>query len=189
MGKIGELFQLLEKKDLYTAIHCKNVAIMTEQFSKVANMKSNEAKYLIDAALLHDLGKLYIQDELLKSRNKLTDYQYDIIKEHCKIGYNIAKEYGLDTRIAEIILHHHENWNGQGYPNKIAGNEIPIGARIISILDSIDAMCGIRYYKDSMYVSCCKNEIIACCGSKYDPNIVRFVLEHWNDIIIQYDKL
>lgn len=135
------------------------------------------------AANLHDIGKVGIGDAVLFKPGKLTDEEFSIIKQHPVIGAKILMQSNYTHELVQIVLHHHERYDGRGYPGKLAGEEIPIGSRILAIADSIDAMTSKRVYRDSMSLEYCRKEIERNLGVMYDPAIGKVALEHWDEIV------
>jgi len=135
------------------------------------------------AAIAHDLGKVGISDASLKKNGPLTDEEWSEIKRHPDIGADIIKKaYGLDE-IAEIIRHHHERWNGKGYPDGLSGKDIPVSSRIIALCDSVDAMMTRRVYRDAMSAESCKSELRRNIDIMYDPDFTEIFLNNWDYII------
>lgn len=134
-------------------------------------------------ALLHDIGKISIPDSILLKPGKLDVDEYEIIKHHSQQGAWIFSGADSMQETANIILHHHERYDGRGYPDGLAGEEIPIGSRIVSIADSIDAMLSKRPYRGAYDLDHCRTEIARNLGTMYDPNIGRVVLDNWNVIV------
>ena len=108
---------------------------------------------------MHDIGKIGIRDNVLTKPGKLTDEEFEIIKQHPVIGAKILMQSNYTHELVQIVLHHHERYDGRGYPEGLKGEDIPIGARVIAIADSIDAMTSKRVYRDAMSLDYCRNEI------------------------------
>ncbi len=137
------------------------------------------------AGHLHDIGKIGIADGILLKSGKLTNTEFEVMKEHSKIGWEILKNNKELQNIPEIILHHHERFDGNGYPHKISGNNIPLGSRIIAIADSFDAMVTKRTYKDTMTFDHAVDELKKQSGKQFDP----IIIEKFIDIIEQDNKV
>jgi putative nucleotidyltransferase with HDIG domain len=135
------------------------------------------------AALLHDIGKMGISDSVLGKPGKLTEEEFEIIKQHPVIGARILMQSNYTHEMVQIVLHHHERYDGRGYPEGLKGEDIPIGARVIAIADSIDAMTSKRVYRDAMSLDYCREEIEKNLGTMYDPAIGKVVLEHWDEMV------
>ncbi|MCH4891142.1 HD-GYP domain-containing protein [Acidaminobacter sp. JC074] len=167
------LVELLEVKDSYTKGHSTRVADMACDFAKELGV-SNEAYEIIHlAAHLHDIGKVGIPDGVLNKHEPLTDEEWLMIREHPRTGYNVLKKSASLSDIAEVVLYHHERFDGKGYPIGLKGNEIPLASRIISICDSLDAMTTARPYRSAMTWDHALEEVYKNSGSQFDPDLVK----------------
>lgn len=173
----------LELRDLYTANHSQRVANMTEEICNIIGVDKIQADNIHLAAHVHDIGKIGIADSILTKNSRLTDNEWDEMKRHSLYGYLIIGRVPTLSGIAKVVKHHHERWDGKGYPDGLVGGNIPVGSRIIAIADSIDAMLSDRSYRKAIAVNQCKDEIEKNIGTMYDPFIARKVLEHWDSII------
>ena len=176
----------LDAKDIYTAGHSTRVADTSYALGQCLGLNNDELELLHMAAHLHDIGKIGIPDNILNKNGSLTSEEFNIIKQHPKIGYDILSNSKSLLPIAEIVLHHHEKYNGTGYPDSLKGNSIPYNSRIISICDSIDAMLINRPYRNSLTIDYCKKEIILNKNIMYDPFIVDVLIANWKNIIEDY---
>jgi len=175
------LIAALEAKDIYTKGHSIRVADMTVDLAKKIGLRGKELEKVHIAAHLHDIGKIGISDQILNKKGKLFPHEFEIIKMHPVIGYNILSKSKRLREIAQIVLYHHERWDGRGYPDGLKETRIPLGARIISICDSIDAMASNRAYRNSLPWEQIKNEILNYKGLQFDPVIVDEIDTHlWN---------
>ncbi len=168
------LIQTLETKDKFTANHSVVVARDALEVAETLGMSPEEAEVVQHAALLHDIGKLSIPDELLQKKDKLTFPEYETIKQHAYFGYKILKPIKFLQEEAILVLHHHEWFNGQGYPSRLKGIDIPLGARIIAVTDTFDTMraSGSRY-KKIISAQDAVRELIRCSGTQFDPVVVK----------------
>lgn len=173
----------LDTRDPYTGGHSQRVSDMTLEVCKLLKLNQNDTEKIHIAAHLHDIGKIGIPDSILLKQGKLDDSEWQIMKNHPEIGANILKKSAYLTELAEIVLFHHERFDGKGYPLGKSGNDIPLGSRIIAICDSIDAMTSNRCYRKSLSFEDCYNQIKINLGKMYDPEIGKLVLENWNKII------
>ena len=170
---INSLKKNLENKSYETSEHANRVANYAIEIGKRLNFRVSEMDELIDSAQLHDIGKIAIDEYILKKPSKLTDEEYEIIKTHCENGYRIINaSSGLET-VAKCVLSHHERWDGNGYPFGLTGEEIPLISRIISVADSYDVMTSNRPYNKPLKHEEAMKELERCAGSQFDPNIVR----------------
>jgi len=167
------LVYALEAKDKYTLGHAARVAQYAAMIAKEMNLPEEEVITIEHAGLLHDVGKACISDEILLKPGAFTNAEYEKMKEHPILGYQIMKSVKFLKEEALIVLHHHEWFNGQGYPHRLKGKEIPVGARIVSILDAYDTMraAGARYKKAMTCLESVK-ELIRSSGTQFDPEVV-----------------
>lgn len=172
----------LDAKDPYTAGHSQRVSDMTLIVSKLIGLEEAEIEEIHIAAHLHDIGKIGVPDSVLMKEGKLTEEEWQKIKKHPEIGASILSKSHQLSELKEIVLCHHERFDGKGYPNGIAGENIPLGSRIIAICDSIDAMSSNRCYRKAHDLSYCYHEIEKNINIMYDPNITKCVLEHWSEV-------
>lgn len=173
----------LDAKDPYTAGHSKRVSDMALRVCEVMNLNKDETEEIHIAAHLHDIGKIGVPDAVLNKNNKLTPKEWEAMKKHSKIGADILSKSHQLNELKEIVLYHHERFDGGGYPEGLKSNKIPIGARIIAICDSIDAMTSTRSYRKAHTFAYCYKEIEKNLGKMYDPFIGACVLKHWNWIV------
>ncbi len=167
----------IEAKDPYTKGHCNRVEIYSQLIAIELNMSEEERFELQIACLLHDIGKIGVSERILSKPSKLTEEEMDQMKLHPVIGGEIVKDlYGFN--IAPIIKHHHERYDGRGYPEGLAGENIPLGARIIAVADTFDAMTSDRPYRKSLSKDIAVNELIIFKGKQFDPFIVDAFLKN-----------
>ena len=180
---ISCLISVEEAKDSYTAHHSERVKAYTELIARSLGLSESSISLITHAAHLHDIGKIGIRDNVLGKPGKLSNEEFSVIKQHPVIGAKILMQSNYTHELVQIVLHHHERYDGRGYPEGLKGEDIPIGARVIAIADSIDAMTSKRVYRDAMSLEYCRNEIEKNLGVMYDPAIGKVVLEHWNEIV------
>src|SRR5271170_6145074 len=169
--------QLLDLKDLNTGVHSTRLA---EWALHVAGELGLDQSYLGDievAALLHDIGKIGISDAILNKPAKLTPEEYDLMKKHPEYGWAVLRQVPGMERASLIILHHHESYDGCGYPGGLKGEEIPIGSRIVSVIDAYDAMISDRCYRKGLSHEEAVRRLIAGSGSQFDPHVVQVFVE------------
>lgn len=177
------IISALEARDPYTSHHSSRVAEMTETICGLLELDEEEKEVYHIAAHLHDIGKIGIRDNVLLKEGKLNDEEWKIMKSHSEQGYNILMNARSFERVADVVRSHHERYDGKGYPDGLKGVDIPLGARIIAIADSIDAMISDRPYRKGMDISVCKDKIIKNMGIMYDPIIAEKVILHWDEVI------
>lgn len=168
------LIMALEAKDPVTAGHSIRTARLCLQVAEAMGLSVDESETVEHAALLHDIGKICISDEILLKPGKLDMWEYETMKQHPYFGYRIVEPIRFLQKEATLILHHHEWFNGEGYPCRLSRHEIPLGARIISVVDAYDTMrvAGGRY-KKTLSREEAVNELIACAGTQFDPEVVQ----------------
>lgn len=170
----------IDAKDHCTCLHSEEVAIIAQAIGIQLELPSMETRLLHIAGHLHDIGKIGIPDSILKKDSGLTDEEYQEIKLHPQLGAEIVTPVmGAvgNGEIVKVILHHHERFDGKGYPDGISGFDIPLGARIIAVADSLSAMLQNRPYRDAMEYGDAVEEIIRCAGTQFDPVIVAAFVE------------
>ncbi|MGN0738725.1 MAG: HD-GYP domain-containing protein [Treponema sp.] len=180
---IAAIVTALEERDIYTQCHSMRVADMSQKIASLLNLSESETELIHIAAHLHDIGKIGIDDAILRKAGKLNDDEWEIIKSHTTIGYKILHKIEAFADVSKIVLHHHERWDGKGYPEGISGTRIPFGSRIIAVADSIDAMMSSRVYRSGLPSEKCYLEIQKNIGKMYDPQIAPVVLENWKTIV------
>lgn len=166
------LSKALETRDSHSASHSKRMAVMSEQIASHYNFSVRETRELCWAALLHDIGKIGVEDMILKKPGPLDGNEWKIMKTHPEIGAQIVRGVSGLENIAPIILSHHERVDGLGYPCGLKNKEIPLGARIIAVVDSYTAMTEGRPYRQALTHEQAVNELRLNTGKMYDPEVV-----------------
>jgi len=172
------LLKALFAKDFCTASHSMDVQRIARAFAKELNLDKSLTDTVIQGAVVHDIGKIGIPSHILKKQGPLTPSERTIMKQHSNLGAIKAKFTNLDDGVAQIVQYHHENWDGSGYPKGLKGNDIPLGARIVSIMDSYDAMIKERPYKPALPKSEAINRLKQGAGTQWDPNLVPVFVKH-----------
>lgn len=172
MHSMEMLTNLLDARDKYTNGHSKRVAALSSKLYEYRYGINETYLDVLWAAKLHDIGKICIPDHIIQKDGSLTLEEYSIIKNHSSIASDIVKSLDPDNRITPAIRHHHERYDGRGYPDGLARDEIPLGARIITIADSFDAMSSNRPYRQALPYEQCLDEIIKNSGTQFDPEWV-----------------
>jgi len=173
----------LDAKDPYTAGHSLQVGEMAATVCHLMGLCIDTVERVHIAAHLHDIGKIGVPDAILKKMGELEEWEWDAIKRHPQIGADILRKSTHLAEMAEIVLYHHERFDGLGYPAGLQGETIPLGARIIAICDSIDAITSNRVYRKAYSLEYCYAEIEKNLGKMYAPMIGALVLQHWQDIV------
>lgn len=174
---IASLRTTLAERSHETEEHCLRMQDLGRQLGKAAGLSESELDELQLLALLHDLGKVAIPDQILGKPGPLTDEEWDVMRQHPEIGYRIALATPEMVPIAQEILAHHERWDGQGYPLRLRGEEIPRLSRMIAILDAFDVMTHDRPYRQALSESAAKQQVAAGAGTQFDPDLVQLFLE------------
>lgn len=169
---VQSLVSAVEAKDLYTESHSIRVANYSAFIAAEMGFSKSFIEDIWVAGVLHDIGKIGISDSILNKSGKLTDEEYEIVKQHPGIAYKILSKIGLDAGIIDAIRHHHERYDGRGYPDMLDGGEISVMASIISVADAFDAITSDRPYRVAKTIRQGINEIIDNRGSQFDPKIV-----------------
>ena len=171
------LSRAVDARDPYTAGHSERVAAISSKIAKKLGVAKKEVEQIELAAQFHDIGKIGVPDNILLKPGKLTEMEFNVIKEHPGIGTNILSNIEFLKDTLPIILHHHENYDGRGYPYGISGTEIPVGSRIISIADTYDAMTSDRPYRKALSHEEAIREIVRCKGTQLDAEIIETALD------------
>lgn len=174
---IDTVLQNINSKFEQEQIHTERVSQYCFMISNALNLTEKEKAEVRLAGLLHDIGKIMIPSDLLNKPGRLTDEEFGIIKRHPETGYQILRSVDEYVTIAKYVLHHHERWDGTGYPEGLKGSDIPLQSRIIAVADAFEAMTAKRVYQKSRTVDAAKAELKRCSGTQFDPEIVRVFLE------------
>ncbi|NLT15041.1 MAG: PAS domain S-box protein [Clostridiales bacterium] len=158
-------------------IHTEKVSQYCEAIAEAMGLSKKEITDIKNAAALHDIGKIMVPPQILSKPDKLTQEEYAIIKRHPEIGYQMLKSVDEHVMLAEYVLHHHECWDGTGYPEGLAGENIPLYSRMIAVADAYEAMTAVRPYQKTRTKEEAVAELIRCAGSQFDPEIVTIFIE------------
>jgi putative nucleotidyltransferase with HDIG domain len=179
----------LDLRDDETAGHSRRVSRYCLAMAKTMGCSSEQLKHLARGAYLHDIGKIGIPDAILLKGGKLTPEQMAIMQSHARVGYELVSRIAFLAPAAEIVLTHHERFDGTGYPQGLREEEIPLGARIFVVADTLDAMTSDRPYRQALPFSAAQAEIIRESGRQFDPEVVRVFLsipqQTWDDIRLE----
>ncbi len=177
LDTIGILRQTVEAKDPYTRGHSDRVSEYSVLIGKKLGLDEKTLHILKIGGLFHDIGKIGIPDSILLKESKLSDEEYSQIKNHPMIGVHMLGDAAIFTDILPIVKHHHERYDGRGYPSQLVGDDIPYVARIAAVADTFDAMTSKRSYRDSLPIDVVRAEIEKCSGTQFDPNIAKVFLD------------
>lgn len=178
---LKSLIAAINKRDLYTEGHCKRVTEMSLMLGERMGVTGYEMDVIRVVGPVHDLGKIGIPDSILLKPAKLTDEEYAIMKSHSVYGEEIMSRFEILSNEAKIIRHHHEKYDGSGYPDCLSGEEIPVCARIIAVSDAFDAMITNRPYRKPVTKDEITVEIMRCKGSQFDPPVADYFADMIRD--------
>jgi putative nucleotidyltransferase with HDIG domain len=181
----------LDLKDAETEGHSKRVTAFTIAIARALGVPKDEINVIARGAFLHDIGKMAIPDNILRKPGPLTSEEVAIMREHCYRGYQMLKKIPFLTEAAEIVYSHQERYDGSGYPRGLKADEIPLGARIFSVADTLDAITSDRPYRAAQTVAAARAEIQAWSGRQFDPQVVQTFLSMpeniWSDLRREID--
>lgn len=169
MGLLHSLVAAVDAKDAYTRGHSVRVALFAKRLAEEAGFDEHFCERVYLSGLLHDVGKIGVEDAVLRKPGKLTDDEFGQIKRHPEIGHRILQRVPRIQDILPGVLHHHEKYDGRGYPGALAGEDIPLLGRLMCIADSFDAMTSSRTYRKAMPIEVALAEINRCKGTQFDP--------------------
>jgi diguanylate cyclase (GGDEF)-like protein/putative nucleotidyltransferase with HDIG domain len=172
----ASLAQAVDARDTYTGSHSERVSELAARLATRLGLDAEQVELTRLAGSLHDLGKLAIPEEILRKAGELTDSERLVLQRHPQIGFRMLDSLGVDP-VAEIVLHHHERWDGAGYPSALRGEDSPLGARIIFVVDAYDAMTSDRVYRARLSHEEALAELRRCSGTQFDPLIVEAFAE------------
>jgi putative nucleotidyltransferase with HDIG domain len=181
----------LDLKDAETEGHSKRVTAFTMAIAKAMRLPKDEINVIARGAFLHDIGKMAVPEKILLKPGPLTRDEIEVMREHCYHGYQLLKRIPFLTEAAEIVYSHQERYDGTGYPRGLKGDEIPLGARIFSVADTLDAITSDRPYRAAQSVAAAREEIQLWSGRQFDPKVVKVFLDmsedFWADLRKQVD--
>ena len=177
IGSIAALGKTIAAKDPFIANHAENVQVYAEYIAREMNLSSEQIETIKTAALLHDIGMIGVPGSILTKTTPLTEQERAIVRQHPIAGVRIISQVGIFNQELNIIKHHHENFDGTGYPDALAGKNIPFGARILAAADTFDAITSDRSHRQAFSHDDAIAEITACAGNQLDPEIVEALLK------------
>jgi len=186
---IESLAATIDAKDRYTRGHSERVARYTVALARQMGLLEDQIDVLRSLALLHDTGKIGVSEDILNKPGRLDDEEFTVMQRHPQIGADIIKGIKVLKEGYETILHHHERWDGKGYPEGLSGKDIPLGARIIAVADSFDAMTSDRPYRPAMSPEKAFEEITAAAGTQFDPAVVAAFKTVYSKIELSTNKM
>jgi HD-GYP domain-containing protein (c-di-GMP phosphodiesterase class II) len=168
------LVNSLDSRDRYTSCHSHNVAVYSKLIAKEMKLPKRKCNHIYLGGLLHDIGKIGVPEAILNKPARLSAEEFNVIKQHPEIGYHMVKHIGFfrDAGILDMILHHHERYDGEGYPKQLKGDEIPRSARIVAVADAFDAMTSSRLYRKGKDIPNAIKDLMQQRGLQFDPDVV-----------------
>lgn len=169
---IEALVSALEARDPLTQAHTGRIRDIAVALAVSMRLPSEQVRAIRLGAILHDVGKIGVADAILRKPGPLTSDEWDSMRCHPVIGERMLRNIEFLAPALPVIRHHHERWDGDGYPDRLSGQAIPLGARIVAVCDSLDAMTSDRPYRQAMHISAALAELASCAGSQFDPRCV-----------------
>jgi hypothetical protein len=166
-----KIAESIDYRDTGTAEHSQRIADLTRRLSMALGLAAEHVTDVVLASRVHDLGKIGISNEILLKVGPLSEHEREIMQEHPAIGAKILSSYSAFQGSVAIVRHHHERWDGKGYPDGLKGDDIPIGSRIVAVVDSFDAMTADRPYRQGMSVTAAVERLKDGMGTQFDPKI------------------
>ncbi len=179
MRTIEALALAIEAKDHTTHTHLQRVRTYALEMARELNLPEPEIEALRAAALLHDIGKLAVPEQIISKPGKLTPEEFEKMKVHPIVGAEILDRVAFPYPVSPVVRSHHEKWDGSGYPDGLAGTQIPIGARILAAVDCLDALASHRQYRPALPLNAAMNKVREQAGTSFDPKIVEILDRHY----------
>jgi len=176
------LANVVEIKDQYTDQHLKRMAQYSERLAQLVGLSEAEQRIVRYGGILHDIGKVGISDVILLKPGKLTPEEYETIKTHAVLGEQIVRPMRFGEQVGPIVRGHHERWDGKGYPDGLSGHTIPLGARIVALCDTFDAMTSDRPYRKALPIHTAIEELKKYRGAQFDPYLLDIFVSHLDEI-------
>jgi putative two-component system response regulator len=173
---LAALIRALDAREKEVGSHSERVMAYACLLAKAAGIDEEGCTVLAKGALLHDIGKIGVSDNILLKPAKLDEAEWEIMRQHPAVGYEILSGIGYFSGAAELVLSHHECYDGGGYPNRLRGEEIPVSARIFALVDTLDAMTSDRPYRKALSFQAVRDEVMRCSGQQFDPKLVEVFL-------------
>ncbi len=172
LGTLHALSTTIDAKDSYTQGHSERVALISKQLARAAGLDAHTVERVYLSALVHDVGKIGVPESVLTKPGKLTGEEYDLVKKHPETGARILEGIRQMQDLIPGVMHHHESWDGTGYPHGLAGHNIPLFGRILGLADAFDAMSSDRTYRLALPMNKVLDEVRRCSGIQFDPDLV-----------------
>ncbi|HEX8217577.1 MAG TPA: HD domain-containing phosphohydrolase [Chloroflexia bacterium] len=176
VATVSMLADAVEAKDPYTHGHCDLVSRYARLIAEQMDLEQQDRAVICYAALLHDVGKIGVSDGVLNKPGPLLPEERELMRSHVRVGHDLLSKVPALSRVADVVLHHHEWYDGSGYPDGLRGDQIPIAARIVCCVDAYCAMITKRSYKEAYSVDRAREELLRCAGTQFDPTVVQIFL-------------
>ena len=163
---------IVDERDSNTGAHERTVGLLAQAIARELGLSAVESELVVQAAEVHDIGKVATPDTILRKRGRLTPEERELMQQHSIIGARMLTVIPSMAKVSDLVRHHHERWDGTGYPDRLAGETIPLGARILAVADSYEAMTADRSYRARMSPDEATIELQRCAGSQFDPDVV-----------------
>lgn len=173
------LANAIERRDAYTHAHMRRLNAYARMIAEELNWEREQIEDLEFGAILHDIGKIYIPESVLQKEGKLSDEEMEDMRKHPEVGAHMIKDIPYLAPAAPMVLYHHERWDGEGYPEGLSGEQIPMGARVLAVADAFDAMTSNRPYRSALPAEVAYQEILNCSGAQFDPQVVDAMKACW----------
>jgi HD-GYP domain-containing protein (c-di-GMP phosphodiesterase class II) len=180
------LVSLVDLRDSYTGGHSTRVAAYTRSMAVQLGLSDRDTEAVVMAASLHDIGKIGVPEHILRKPGRLTDEEFEYIRKHPEFGWMVLRGVEGFEEISLMLLHHHERLDGRGYPGGLVGDEIPLGARIIAVADSFDAITSDRPYRRAASPEKAAAELERCAGTQFDPDVAQAFVIHLNRSVLKH---
>ena len=183
---LSALGDALDLKEAATEGHSKRVTAFTIAIARALSLSKEEISVIARGAFLHDIGKMAVADKILRKPGSLTEEERHVMQEHPFRGYEMLKQIPFLSGAIEIVYAHHENYDGLGYPRRLKGNTIPLGARVVAVANTLDSITSDLPYRTAQSIQAARKEIERVTGSQFDPEIVKVFLcmpnNIWSDL-------
>lgn len=185
-GTLEAMILALDLREHETGYHSYRVTAYAINLGRHMRLSEEELSIIAKGALLHDIGKIGVPDQILLKPDKLTEEEWELMRKHPEFGYELLKKIEFLEKSAQIVRTHHERYDGQGYPSGLAGEDIPLGSRIFSVVDALDAMTSQRTYRDAIPFEEAVQKVAEAAGTQFDPKVVevfmQIPIEEWMSI-------
>ena len=187
-GVVQAMAATVEMRDPYTAGHQRRVAMLATAVAESMDLPAGDIDGVHMAAVIHDLGKIYVPSEILAKPGRISEIEFSMIKTHPKVGYDILKKIEFPWPVADIVLQHHERMDGTGYPSNLSGDDILVQARILAVADVVEAMASHRPYRPALGIDKALDEISKGSGERYDSDVAEQCMKIFREKSFKFDE-